>query len=73
MAVPTFQDIMLPLLEILSDGNEWTLSQLEERLSKHFELTEEERPQVTTGEMVIDLMMSHNITCATVMSWRCNC
>lgn len=43
MAIPDFQTLMLPLLELLADGEEHTPSECAEKLADRFELTEEER------------------------------
>ena len=41
--IPTFQEMMLPLLEFLKDGKEHTMDEAEDYLAKAFKLTEEER------------------------------
>jgi restriction system protein len=46
MAVPTFQDIMLPLMKILSDQQEHTHSDVIEQLAKHFSLSEQDRKEL---------------------------
>jgi restriction system protein len=46
MPIPDFQAVMLPLLETLADGRIWTMRELTERLSKRFNLTEEEVNQL---------------------------
>lgn len=43
MAIPNFQDFMLPLLEILKDGKEYNISDLYDRLAEYFKLNEEEK------------------------------
>lgn len=43
MAIPSFQDFMLPLLEVLKDEKEYHRSDLNERLAEYFKLSEEER------------------------------
>ncbi|MCR4427114.1 MAG: restriction endonuclease, partial [Firmicutes bacterium] len=43
MPVPTFEDIMLPMLTLCGDGNEHALSELRGRLEDRFGLTPEER------------------------------
>ncbi len=43
MPIPDFQTIMLPLLKSVSDGKEHSLHDVIERMSKEFNLTEEER------------------------------
>jgi len=42
MAIPDFQTLMRPLLELHADGNERTQAELRDALSHLFELTEEE-------------------------------
>jgi restriction system protein len=46
MAIPGFQDMMLPMLKIMSDGYEYETSQLNKNLAQHFALTEDERHQL---------------------------
>jgi restriction system protein len=43
MAIPGFQDIMLPLLETLRDGTPRTNQELSDILSAHFQVSAEER------------------------------
>jgi restriction system protein len=43
--IPDFQKIMLPFLTILSDGLEHTTSETNEKIAKHFGLTDEELNQ----------------------------
>ena len=42
MAIPDFQSIMLPLLQIASDGKEYSMQEARDELAKFFELSEEE-------------------------------
>lgn len=42
MAIPKFQEITLPMLELATDGQVWSLADAREELAKHFRLTEEE-------------------------------
>jgi restriction system protein len=52
MSNPTFEDVMLPLLQTIKDKKEYSLRQVEEALSKHFQLTEEERNRLLpSGKM----------------------
>lgn len=44
--IPTYQQIMLPLLKHLSDGKEHSFSETVEALSKHFKLAEEEEREL---------------------------
>lgn len=46
MPIPTFEDVMLPLLHIIKDKKEYSLRQVEDALSGHFQLTEEERTRM---------------------------
>ena len=41
--IPSFQEMMLPLLEFLNDGKEHSIDEAEDYLAKVFKLTEEER------------------------------
>ena len=41
--IPSFQEMMLPLLEFLKDGKEHTMDEAENYLAKVFKLTDEER------------------------------
>ena len=43
MAIPDYEDCMLPLLEVLADGQLWTMSQVTNGISDRFELSDEER------------------------------
>ena len=43
MAMPDFQTLMRPLLELAQDGEEHTLTDARERLAEKFKLTEEDR------------------------------
>ena len=43
MAIPDFQTLMLPLLELLKDGKVVKLSDMVELMSDKYHLTEEER------------------------------
>lgn len=44
--IPTYEEIMLPLLNLLSDGNVHSLNEAEDVLSAQFKLSEEERRQL---------------------------
>ncbi|WP_417398199.1 restriction endonuclease [Gimesia chilikensis] len=46
MTIPDFQSCMLPLLCIVSDGNEWTMKDVTERIADQFHLTAEERDEM---------------------------
>lgn len=46
MAIPTYEDIMLPLLELIADGNEHEMRQLVGQISDRMGLTSEERSQL---------------------------
>lgn len=45
MAIPDFQSMMLPLLQIIADGQEHQMRDLNEKVADHFQLTETERHQ----------------------------
>jgi restriction system protein len=52
MTIPTFEEIMLPLLQTIKDKSEYSLRQVEESLTKHFQLSEEERNRLLpSGKM----------------------
>jgi restriction system protein len=46
MAIPKYDEIMLPLLRVLSDGQEHSKAELVQRMADHFKLTPEERAQM---------------------------
>ena len=46
LAIPDFESIMLPLLEVVKDGKEWRMSDVEMSLVGKFGLTEEEANQL---------------------------
>jgi restriction system protein len=46
MSIPKYEDIMLPLLELLRDGNEHSFRDAVEALASHFKLTPDERQQL---------------------------
>jgi restriction system protein len=46
MPIPDYQTLMLPLLKLMEDKQEHNLKDLVEVLSKHFNLTEEERAEL---------------------------
>ncbi|MGO8879788.1 MAG: winged helix-turn-helix domain-containing protein, partial [Desulfomonilaceae bacterium] len=46
MAIPDFQTVMLPLLKLLTDGQEHSVSELVEKLSASFGLSEQEVKQL---------------------------
>lgn len=56
MPVPKYHEFMLPILEILSDGQEHSLRELIERIADHFNLTESERKELlpTGAQSVLD-------------------
>lgn len=50
--IPDFQTIMLPLLQLLADGKQWTLNDVMRALTQHFNLTEEHlKIQVPSKQM----------------------
>jgi restriction system protein len=46
MAIPKYDEIMLPLLKVLSDGQPHTKRELTEKMADRFQLTPEEREQM---------------------------
>src|SRR5258708_39478107 len=43
MAIPDFQTLMLPLLELASNGNEWSMQDARDQLARKFSVSEEEQ------------------------------
>jgi restriction system protein len=52
MAIPKYDEIMLPLLKVLSDGQAHTKRELTEKMADHFGLTPEEREQMLPSTRV---------------------
>jgi restriction endonuclease Mrr len=50
MAIPDFQTLMLPLVELASDGNEWSMQDARDHLARKFAVSEEEQ----TPEEMLD-------------------
>jgi restriction system protein len=46
MPIPDFQGLMLPLLQVLNDGQEWRMRLVTEALANKFDLTPEERKEM---------------------------
>jgi len=46
MAIPDFQSVMRPLMDILRDGKEHAMRETLDRLASHFELTDEEKDRL---------------------------
>ncbi len=46
MAIPDFQSVMLPLVKILSDGQERTMWEVTDLLAESFHLTDQEREEL---------------------------
>jgi len=42
MPIPDYQSLMLPVLKVVSDGEEWKMSDVTDKLGKQFNLTEDE-------------------------------
>lgn len=54
MAVPDFQSVMLPFLEILQDGQQRSMRDVTDALAAHFNLTEQERQELLpSGQQAI--------------------
>ncbi len=49
MAIPKYEEIMLPLLKEISDKEEWSLKKVSSELELYFDLTEEEKKKVTNS------------------------
>src|SRR5437867_13196518 len=45
MAIPKYDEMMLPLLRFLADGTEHPQSELDEQIADHFKLTPQERAE----------------------------
>jgi restriction system protein len=45
VSVPSYQDLMVPVLSVVSDGQSWTRRELREAVAKELGLTEEERAE----------------------------
>lgn len=46
MPIPDFQTLMLPILEFISDGNEYSGSEIEVYLAKNINISDNERQQI---------------------------
>jgi restriction system protein len=46
MAIPDYQSVMLPLLELAKDGAEHSLAEAIDKLTAHFKLTESEQNEL---------------------------
>ena len=54
MAIPSFQDITLPLLRIVENGNEYRLRDVVDAVANHFDLTPEERSEkLPSGQQTV--------------------
>ena len=50
--IPDFQTIMLPMLQLLADGKQWTLNEVMRALTQYFNLAEEHlKIQVPSKQM----------------------
>jgi restriction system protein len=50
MAMPTYEDVMLPLLEVLSDGREWEMKDVVAAVADRLNLSDEDRAErITSG------------------------
>ncbi len=51
MALPKFQSVMLPTLQVLSDGRSWPTAELNKALADHFKLTDDDiKQKMTSGQ-----------------------
>ena len=46
MPIPDFQACMLPVLQVIADGNDWQMKHVTVAVADRFNLTEEERAQM---------------------------
>jgi restriction system protein len=76
MAIPDYQTLMLPLLQIAADGREHSLSEARDVLADQFELTPDERTQLLPsgrqtlfGNRVAWLLMRRNALTRTIL-WK---
>src|SRR5262245_43303013 len=54
MSIPDYQTFMLPLLQAIGDGREWSTRDLMRHLADRFELTEQERQErLPSGQQTI--------------------
>ena len=44
--IPDYQTLMLPLLQLIADGKEYTLNEAVDSLARQFKLTDEERAEL---------------------------
>lgn len=52
MAIPTYEELMLPLLNLVKDGNEYSRRQVTDSLANEFRLTDEEKTRMLpSGKM----------------------
>src|SRR4051794_12751821 len=60
MTLPTYQTVMLPLLRLVSDGQEHSLRGAIEQLAEEFQLSEEERKELlpSGGQATFDNRVS---------------
>jgi restriction system protein len=49
MSIPDYQQLMLPVLKLASDGREHTNAEATEKLAAHFSLTDEDRRELLPG------------------------
>lgn len=49
MAIPNTQDLMFPILNVLKDGKIYRIREIVENLADHFNLSDDERKQLTPG------------------------
>ena len=54
MAIPSFQDFMLPMLELMRDGEPHKMLDIKEKLAEYFNLSEEEKKmRLPSGKQVV--------------------
>lgn len=60
MAVPGFQDLMLPFLQICSDGKERTVTEVGEVIAKKLQLSEDDLQETMTSGRSVDLVVNNH-------------
>ncbi len=46
MAIPKYDELMLPFLQVLSDGKTYRINEIVDKLTSQFNLTQEEREEL---------------------------
>ena len=53
--IPDYQTLMLPLLQLIADGKEYTLNEAVDSLARQFKLTDEERAELFQADKLFFL------------------